>query len=104
MRISKRVFGIDCFDTASKSDYNIIVGFFVKGTYMISEEKIKRINQLAKKQKEGELTPEEKKEQKILRDEYIAAIRQRTKQHLDKIRFVEDMSEEELDSIKKKEN
>ena len=71
---------------------------------MISEEKIKRINELAKKQKEGKLTPKEKKEQKILRDEYIAAIRKKTKEHLERIRFVEDMSEEELDSIKKKEN
>lgn len=40
-------------------------------------EKIKldRINELARASKERELTEEEKREQKLLRDEYRAAIR-----------------------------
>ena len=41
----------------------------------MEKEKIDRINFLARKSKTEELTPEEKAEQKILRDEYIAEIR-----------------------------
>ncbi len=52
---------------------------------MITEEKICRINALAKKSKAEGLTEEEKVEQKLLREEYIAVMRQRTKEHLDRI-------------------
>ena len=38
-------------------------------------ERLKRINELAHKQKEVGLTEEEKAEQKVLRDEYIKAFR-----------------------------
>ena len=41
----------------------------------MEKEKIDRINALAKKQKEGTLTDEEKREQKALREEYIAGFR-----------------------------
>lgn len=41
----------------------------------MNEEKIKRINELYKKQKAGVLTEEEKEEQAVLRAEYIAAVR-----------------------------
>lgn len=41
----------------------------------MNQEKIDRINELYKKQKEGTLTPEEKEEQSALRAEYIAAVR-----------------------------
>lgn len=41
----------------------------------MNEEKIKRINELYKKQKAGTLTEEEKEEQAVLRAEYIAAVR-----------------------------
>ena len=37
--------------------------------------KIDRINELAKKSREQELTEEEKAEQKLLREEYIASIK-----------------------------
>lgn len=41
----------------------------------MDKEKIARINELAHKAKEGALTDEERKEQKALRDEYIAAVK-----------------------------
>lgn len=41
----------------------------------MNEEKIKRINELYHKSKAEGLTEEEKKEQAILRKEYIAAIK-----------------------------
>lgn len=41
----------------------------------MNEEKIKRINELYKKQKAGTITVEEKEEQAFLRAEYVAAIR-----------------------------
>lgn len=41
----------------------------------MTDEKIKRINELAKKAKGEGLTPEEAAEQKALRTEYIAAYR-----------------------------
>jgi len=69
---------------------------------MICKEKINRINALAHKSKSEGLTPEEKAEQKELRNEYIAAVKERTREHLDNIRFIEDMSEEEQALYKKK--
>ena len=41
----------------------------------MDQKKIDRINKLAKKSRETELTPEEKAEQQALRAEYIAAFR-----------------------------
>ena len=41
----------------------------------MDQKKIDRINILAKKSREAELTPEEKAEQQELRAEYIAAFR-----------------------------
>lgn len=57
---------------------------------MITKEKICRINELAKKSKSEGLTEEERIEQKCLRDEYIAVMKQRTKEHLDRIIIVKD--------------
>jgi len=57
---------------------------------MITKEKICRINELAKKSKTEGLTEEERSEQKCLRDEYIAVMKQRTKEHLDRIIIVKD--------------
>ncbi|HLR63057.1 MAG TPA: DUF896 domain-containing protein [Lentibacillus sp.] len=42
---------------------------------MISEEKLNRINQLAKKSKEEGLTVKEQTEQKELREEYLQNVR-----------------------------
>jgi uncharacterized protein YnzC (UPF0291/DUF896 family) len=41
----------------------------------MEQAKIDRINELARKSKEQELTPEEKEEQKALREEYIKEFR-----------------------------
>ncbi len=42
---------------------------------MMDENKIKRINELYKKQKDGTMTEEEKEEQALLRAEYVEAVR-----------------------------
>lgn len=69
---------------------------------MIGKEKIDRINELAKKHKEEGLTDEEHKEREALRQEYLAKFRENFRGHLDRIKFVEDMSEEELEEYNRK--
>ncbi|MBO5488562.1 MAG: DUF896 domain-containing protein [Eubacterium sp.] len=49
----------------------------------MDDNKIKRINELYKKQKAGTLTAEEKEEQAALRSEYIEAIRKNIRNTLD---------------------
>lgn len=49
------------------------------------EEKIKRINELYRKSQAEGLTEEEKKEQQLLRNEYIANIRANLRGQLDNI-------------------
>lgn len=68
---------------------------------MLEKNRLDRINELARKSKEEGLTPEEKKEQEILRKEYIEAFRANFKSQLNKIKFVEDLSEEEAAAIAK---
>lgn len=54
------------------------------------DEKIKRINELAKKAKTEEgLTEKEKEEQALLRSEYIAAMKASLRQQLDNIKLVD---------------
>ena len=60
---------------------------------MITNEKIHRINELAKKSKAEGLTEEERFEQKCLREEYIATMRERTKEQLDRIIIVKEEEE-----------
>lgn len=55
----------------------------------MTDEKIKRINALAKKAREEGLTDAEKAEQKTLRDEYIAIFRKNLKAQLDNIEIVD---------------
>ena len=62
---------------------------------MLEKEKIDRINELAKKRKEEGLTEEEHKERGALRAEYLKKFREHFRGHLDRIKFVEDMTEEE---------
>jgi len=52
-------------------------------TKMLSEEKLNRINELAKKKKEGKLTPTEEKEQQLLRQEYLEAFRGGMRNHIE---------------------
>lgn len=55
----------------------------------MDKEKIERINWLAKKSREQNLTDEEKAEQKKLREEYIAAVKKNFRNTLDNIEIVE---------------
>ena len=61
---------------------------------MITQDKIDRINALAKKAKEEGLTPEEIAERDVLRQEYIAAFRENLRAQLENIKFVDEVSEE----------
>lgn len=56
---------------------------------MLTEEKIKRINELVKISKTRDLTDQEKEEQDKLRKEYIEAFRENFKKQLENIRFVD---------------
>ena len=65
------------------------------------ESLLKRINHLARKSKQEGLTEAEKEEQAVLRKEYIENFREQFKGHLKRVKFVEDLSEEELVKIQK---
>ena len=54
----------------------------------MNQEKIDRINVLARKAKAEGLTEEEKQEQAILRQEFIASVRKNLKAQLDNIDMV----------------
>ncbi len=56
----------------------------------MTEEKIARINELARKSKTVGLTPEEKAEQTVLRKEYLAAVRRSLEAQLDNVYILED--------------
>ena len=57
---------------------------------MITQEKIDRINELARKSKAEGLTEEEKLEQGQLREEYIDAFKANLRSQLENIEFVDD--------------
>lgn len=71
---------------------------------MIGQEKLDRINELAKKKKTEGLTPEEQAEQDVLRKEYIKAFRASFRGQLEQIKYVEDMTEEELAEYNRQKN
>ncbi|MBU3840190.1 MAG: DUF896 domain-containing protein [Candidatus Ruminococcus intestinipullorum] len=56
----------------------------------MNEQQIKRINELYRKSKTEGLTEAEKKEQKILRQEYIDAFRRNLRSQLDNIDIQEE--------------
>ena len=63
----------------------------------MTEERIARLNELARKKKTVGLTEEEKQEQAMLRQEYLAAIRASLEAQLDNVYFVnEDGTEQKL--------
>ncbi len=68
---------------------------------MLKQEKIDRINHLARKSKQEGLTEAEREEQAALRKEYIEKFREQFKGHLKRVKFVEDLSEEELTKLQK---
>lgn len=51
----------------------------------MNDEKIARINELARKSKAEGLTEQERKEQQLLRQEFLAAVRSSLKSQLDNI-------------------
>ena len=55
----------------------------------MDEAKIKRINELAHKAKNGPLTPEEQAERDALRKEYLEAVRASLRAQMDNIVIVE---------------
>ena len=54
---------------------------------MVTEKEIARINELAKKQKEGTLTAEEKEEQQAQRQKYLRSIRENMRSSLDQMKI-----------------
>ncbi|MEO1770451.1 MULTISPECIES: DUF896 family protein [Enterococcus] len=56
---------------------------------MISDEKIARINELAKKKKSEGLTNAEEKEQKVLREEYLSTFRSGMRHHIEGMKIVD---------------
>jgi uncharacterized protein YnzC (UPF0291/DUF896 family) len=56
---------------------------------MVGQEKLDRINYLAKKSKNEGLTESEKDEQKKLREEYLLAFRDNFRKQLDNIEIVD---------------
>lgn len=67
---------------------------------MVTKEQIERINELARKQKENELTMDEKKEQAELRRLYVDSFKENLKAQLKNIKLVQP---EELEKIKNEE-
>lgn len=55
----------------------------------MDKKKIERINELSRKSRVTELTPEELQEQKKLREEYIADFRRNFRAQLDNIEIVD---------------
>jgi UPF0291 protein EF_1580 len=72
---------------------------------MLSPEKISRINELAKKKKEGKLTSTEEKEQQLLRQEYLEAFRGGMRNHIEGLKIVDeegnDVTPDKLKAIQK---
>ncbi|MBO0440942.1 DUF896 family protein [Candidatus Enterococcus ikei] len=72
---------------------------------MLSSEKMKRINELAKKAKDSGLSEKEKEEQKVLRQEYLAAFRGGMRHHIEGMKVVDpkgnDVTPEKLKEIQK---
>ena len=63
----------------------------MKGRQTLEKFKLDRINELAHKSKSEGLTPEEKEEQRLLRQEFLAEIRADVKASLESIEFVEEV-------------
>ncbi|BAM47497.1 DUF896 domain-containing protein [Amphibacillus xylanus] len=56
---------------------------------MLSKNKLARINELANKAKQSGLTAEEKKEQQLLREEYLKTLRQSFKNQLSSVKIID---------------
>lgn len=56
----------------------------------ISKEQIERINALARKKKDGGLSPEEQEEQEILRRAYIHSVKENFRSQVENVKLVDD--------------
>lgn len=72
---------------------------------MLSQKKLDRINELARKKKLEGLTPTELKEQKLLREEYLAVFRGGMKHHIEGMKVIDpkgnDVTPDKLKEIQK---
>lgn len=72
---------------------------------MLTKEKMARINELAKKSKEVELSDNEKREQQQLREEYIQTFRKGMRHHIEGMKVVDkegnDVTPDKLKQIQK---
>lgn len=72
---------------------------------MITDEELKRINELARKAKQQSLTDEEKNEQQELRQKYLQNIRASFKNQLKSVKVIdptgEDITPQKLKDLKK---
>lgn len=72
---------------------------------MLSQEKLNRINELARKKKVEGLTETESREQKILREEYLQAFRKGMRHHIEGMKVLDpegnDVTPEKLKKIQK---
>lgn len=72
---------------------------------MLSDDKIKRINYLAKKKKESGLSSEELSEQKQLQQEYIQNLRKGLSNHIEGLKIVDakgnDLTSKKVKQIQK---
>lgn len=70
---------------------------------MITDEKIARINELARKQKKEDLTDEERLEQHNLRKEYLESLKGHLRHHIEGVKLVDtkgnDVTPEKLKEI-----
>ncbi len=66
-----------------QGDIKTLEIILIKDVKGLDNNKIERINQLAKKSREAELTEEERLEQRKLREEYIASFRENLRGILD---------------------
>lgn len=60
---------------------------------MLSQEKLRRLNELARKAKAGQLTEDELAERELLRTEYLETFRSEFRGHLDRIQIVDEDGE-----------
>lgn len=72
---------------------------------MLSKDKMNRINELARLSKERSLTEDEKKEQKLLRDQYLSVFREGMRQHIEGAKIIDpegnDVTPEKVKAIQK---
>ncbi|HWL12420.1 MAG TPA: DUF896 domain-containing protein [Ureibacillus sp.] len=72
---------------------------------MLTEEKIKRINELSKKAKEGKLTEDEAKERTMLRKEYLDSFRSSFRSTIENVQIIDatgnDVTPDKIKEIKR---